>query len=88
MSIYIYSLIGWIGMTLIIFSYLLLTTKKLKSSSIIYHFLNLIGAAGIIIGTLFTKLWPATILSVILAIVAAYAVYKIIKTKPEYKELK
>lgn len=40
-------IIGWIGAGLIVLDYFLLSTKKVSSSSKIYHTLNLLGAIGI-----------------------------------------
>lgn len=84
----LYSIIGWVGMILIILAYFLLSTKKLKSKSIIYHLLNLLGGAGIIVSAFTTQSWPAMILNIIWMIIAVFSIYKIINVKPIYKELK
>ncbi len=88
MIIDIYSLFGWAGMILISVAYFLLSTKKLKSHSIVYHLLNLFGGIGIIVSTAATKSWPSVALNVIWGIIAIFAIYKITTAKPQYKELK
>jgi hypothetical protein len=84
----IYSIIGWAGMILIILAYFLLSNKRLKFNSVTYHLLNLFGAIGIVISTLVTKSWPAMTLDIIWAVIAIFSIYKIMNTKPAYKELK
>lgn len=79
---------GWIGMTLIILAYFLLSQKKLKSNSVTYNLLNLFGAAGILANTFVLKSWPSVVLNVIWITIAIYSILNKIKTKPVYKELK
>lgn len=40
-------ILGWVGVLLIALAYLLISVNKLKSSSKIYHLMNLLGAIGI-----------------------------------------
>ena len=75
-------------MILIILAYFLLSAKKLKSKSIIYHLLNFLGGTGIVISTFATRSWPAMTLNIIWVIIAVFSIYKIISVKPVYKELK
>lgn len=84
----IYSIIGWFGMILILLAYFLLSIKKLKPNSIIYNLLNFFGAAGIVVITFVTKAWPSVALNIAWMGIAIYAILKIMKTKPAYKELK
>jgi hypothetical protein len=83
-----YSILGWIGMILIILAYVLLSSRKLKTNYALYHLLNLFGAAGIFISTVVTESWPAATLSLIFAAVSIVYIFKIIKIKPVYKELR
>jgi len=84
----IYALLGWIGVILILLAYALFTKKKLKINYVLYHLLNFVGAAGLIISTLMTESWPAFILALIVAGVSIWYIVKILSTKPAYKELK
>jgi hypothetical protein len=84
----IYSLLGGVGMILIIINYLLLSNKKLKTSYVLYHLLNLFGAAGIAISTFVTQSWPAMVLSLIFSGISLFYIIKILGTKTEYKEFR
>jgi len=88
MNFDIYTIIGWVGATLIILAYFLLSTKKLKSDSIIYSLLNLFGGVGILISAFYAGLWPVVVLNIFWIGIAIFSIYKKIKTKPTYKELK
>ncbi len=88
MTIDPYSIIGWLGMIFIILAYFLLSTKRLKSNSVIYNLLNFFGALGILVNTFVTRSWPSVALNGIMMGIAIYAIAKKIKTKPVYKELK
>lgn len=84
----IYSIIGWVGGIFLILAYFLLSIRKLKSNSIIYHSLNFFGAIGLAISTFMTKSWPSMVLNIVWALIAIFPIYKKINTKPVYKELK
>jgi hypothetical protein len=84
----IYSLLGWVGILFIILAYILLSTKKLKIDYVLYHLLNFLGAAGLIISTFLTQSWPALTLSLIFAVISIVYIIKILSIKPAYKELR
>lgn len=84
----IYSILGWIGMVLIILAYILFSIKKLKMDYALYHLLNLFGAAGLIISTFITQSWPALTLGLIFAVISIVYIIKIITTKNPYRELR
>ncbi|VVB83843.1 Uncharacterised protein [uncultured archaeon] len=88
MMIDTFSAVGWLGMILLILAYFFLSSKRLKSNSLIYHLLNLFGAVGIAVSTFATKSWPSVTLNVIWIVIAGFSIYKILNTKPVYKELK
>ncbi len=83
-----FSLIGWIGVIFIILAYILYTTKKLKMNYVLYHLINLFGFIGLAISTFVTKSWPALTLSLIFVGVSIAHIIKILKTKPDYKDLR
>jgi Kef-type K+ transport system membrane component KefB len=84
----IYSVLGWIGLIFIILSYILFSTKKLKKDYVLYHLLNFIGAAGLIISTFMTESWPALTLGFIFAAISIVYIVKILSTKHPYKEFR
>lgn len=88
MTFNIYSLLGWIGIALIIISYILFSTRKLKMDYALYHLLNLLGAAGLVISTFVTESWPALTLGLIFAGISVAYIIKIFSTKTPYKELR
>jgi hypothetical protein len=88
MIINIYSILGWIGMIFIVLSYILFSTKKLKKDYVLYHLLNFLGAAGLIISTFITESWSALTLSLIFAAISIVYIVKILSTKHPYKELR
>ncbi len=84
----LFSVLGWLGMSLVILAYCLLIIKKLKSTSVIYNLLNLFGGVGLIASAFTTKSWPAMALNIVWVGLAVFSIYKIITVKPAYKELK
>jgi len=84
----IYSILGWIGMVLLILAYFLLSTKRVKSNYVLYHLLNLFGATGIVISALVTQSWPAMTLNIVWFVIAIFSIYEILSTKHPYKELR
>ncbi len=84
----IYLIFGWIGTFLMILDYFLLSIKKLKFNSITYNLLNFFGGVGVLISAFYAKLWPVVALNLFWSGVAVFAIYKIMNTKPHYKELK
>ena len=73
------TIIGWVGMALILTSYILISTKKITSNSAFYQTLNLIGAVGIVINSLDNGAWPAAVLFVIWAVMALVYLINITK---------
>ena len=84
----LFSLIGWIGVLLIVIAYILFFTKKLKINYVLYHLLNFFGSLGLIISTFLTECWPALTLFFIFAGISIAYIVKILKTKPDYKDLR
>jgi hypothetical protein len=87
-DISIYSVLGWVGVIILVLAYILFSTKRLKINYVLYHLLNLFGAAGLIISTFVTQSWPALALSVIILAISIFYIVKILGTKPNYKDLR
>ena len=66
------SLIGWVGMALVLIGYIGIVFKKWDSNDDSYHWVNLLGAAGLIYISYETKSWPVVGLNVVWALVALY----------------
>lgn len=84
----IYSIIGWIGVIFIVIAYIFFSTKKLKIDYVLYHLLNFLGAAGLIVSTFMTQSWPALTLALIFAAISVVYSVKILRTKPKYRDLR
>lgn len=59
------SLLGWVGMAVILIAYLLVTTKQISPNSRVYQALNLIGAIGVLINSIFNDAWPSAVLFIV-----------------------
>lgn len=87
MEISFYDLAGWIGMVLLILAYSMISFKKIKSKSKPFHFINLLGAIGILINAIYNKLFPVIILNIFWIVISVISLVNIFKIKPVYKEL-
>lgn len=72
---------GWLGMILLLTAYFLISTQRVTNRSKLYHFLNMLGAAGIIWNTFVQKAWPAMSLNVVWVMIALSAILLGKKTK-------
>ena len=73
------SILGWAGMAVILIAYLLVTTKQIPPNSRLYQALNLIGAIGVIINSIFNDAWPSAVLFIVWGCLAL--IYLIISLK-------
>ena len=69
-------LIGWLGASLILVAYYLISSKKTSSDSKAYQMLNLIGAIALIINTYAKGAIPPAVLNLIWAIIALKSLLK------------
>ncbi len=75
---------GWIGMALILISYLLITTKQLSPTSILYQIINIVGATGVVLDSIMSGAWPSAVFFIIWGCMAIiYFVIGIINAKKE-----
>lgn len=72
----IYDIVGWIGMILVLFAYILLSTGKIKNGYL-YQFLNLIAGVLMAIGLFPKNAWFSFSLQVIWAVVALVSIVKL-----------
>ena len=76
----IFDIFGWIGMTLVLLAYFLLSLGKVSNGKL-YQTLNLIAAIFMAIGLYPTKAWFSFTLQVIWGLVAMIAIIKMTKKK-------
>jgi hypothetical protein len=56
---------GWLGATLILLAYALVSTGRIDARGAAFQWMNLVGAAGFVVNSGFHGAWPSTILNVI-----------------------
>lgn len=77
---YCIEIIGWVGAVLIVGSYFLNINGKLKSTSSIYIFSNLLGGVFFTVNTLVHHAYPSMIVNIIWVMIAIAALFR--KDKP------
>ncbi len=66
--------IGWVGATLILGAYALLSAGKVRAESLTYQLMNILGAAGFIVNSGLNGALPSAALNVIWMGIGLYAV--------------
>jgi len=66
-------LLGWIGAVAYLAAYFLLSINKLRSDRLLYHLLNILGAAGLTINAIYLKDNPNVVINVAWALIAFFA---------------
>lgn len=69
--------IGWSGAILVLIAYFLISTNKLNASMPVFHWLNISGALGLIVHTLYNAAYPSAFVNVIWVGVAIYSLSNI-----------
>jgi hypothetical protein len=65
--------IGWTGAALILGAYALLAAGKLRSDSLAYHLMNIVGAAGFVINSGWNHALPSAVMNVVWIGIGMYA---------------
>jgi hypothetical protein len=68
--------IGWIGATLIVGAYALLSAGKLAGDSRTYHLMNIVGAIGFVVNSGWNGAYPSAALNVVWLGIGGYALLK------------
>ena len=77
MATFTLELLGWIGAALIILPYFLLTEQKLKSNSVEYQAMNLIGSVLVGFNAYFNRAYPSLVINAIWVIIALFGIEKL-----------
>jgi len=72
----LYDLLGSVGVAVIIITYVLLQTEKIKSESLLYSALNAVGAALILISLIYSFNFPAFIVEFFWMLISLYGIGK------------
>jgi hypothetical protein len=73
--------IGWTGAALILGAYLLLSAGKLRSDTVAYHMMNILGAAGFVINSGWNHALPSAVMNVVWIGIGVYALSKRSKSR-------
>ena len=65
----VFEVVGWVGAVLVLFAYWLVTKF---GTSMLYHVLNLVGAAGLLVNALHHHAFPSTAVNVVWGVIAVW----------------
>jgi len=77
------NVIGWIGAGGVLAAYALVSAGRIPAASYPYQALNVVGAAGLAVNTFYYMSYPSTALNVIWALIAVYAIGKLVWARQE-----
>ena len=72
---------GWIGASLILLGYLLLSAGKLTGQSLTYQGMNVVGAAGFVVNGWWHGAIPSAALNILWLLIGAIATWRILKNR-------
>ncbi|MBC7451680.1 MAG: hypothetical protein H7259_09350 [Cytophagales bacterium] len=74
---------GWLGAALVLAAFFLISTDKVTSASSLFQWLNITGALGLIVHTIYNDAYPSACVNIIWVGVAVYSLMKHHKTKKD-----
>ena len=66
--------IGWIGATLLLMAYAMISSKKLEPDSTAYQLLNVIGSVLLVAHTIFYRAYPSSFVNLVWAGIAVFSI--------------
>ena len=75
------SSLGWIGSLLVIGAYGLNSYQKIKSDSLIFQLMNLVGGILLIINSMYKEAYPFTFINTMWVLIAILAIFRIVSKK-------
>ena len=72
---------GWVGASLILLGYLLISTGKLTGQSVAYQSINVVGAAGFIINGWWHGAVPSAALNVVWMLIGGVTLWRIVRRR-------
>ena len=72
---------GWLGASLILFAYLLLSAGRLTGQSLVYQGMNVVGAAGFVVNGWWHGAIPSAALNVLWLLIGAVASWRILRKR-------
>jgi hypothetical protein len=74
--------IGWAAAAMMLSAYVLLTAGKLSSRSLLYHWLNVLSGAGIIVNSGWNGAYPSVFINVIWMAIGVYGLLHGTRAQP------
>ena len=72
MQKYSIEIVGWLAAALMLSAYLLLTSGKVTSRSNLYHWMNVLSGAGLVINSGWNGAYPSAAINVVWIAIALY----------------
>lgn len=72
---------GWAAAVLVVAAYGLLSAGRLSGDSASYQWMNLLGAIGLVINTAWNGAWPSTVVNLIWAGIALFALGQLLRRR-------
>jgi hypothetical protein len=69
-------IVGWVAAVIILAAYGLLSSGKLDGKSAVYHWMNVIGAAGFVLNSGYNGAFPSAVLNVIWIGIGAFGLIR------------
>ena len=69
-------IVGWAGAVLILGAYALLSAGKLRSDSLIYHAMNILGAAGFVVNSGWNGALPSAAMNLVWMFIGVYGLHQ------------
>lgn len=73
------NILGWYGAVAILVAYALVSFSFISANSMLFQIINLTGAVGIIVISLYKKVYQSVVLNVVWTIIALVAIINILK---------
>ena len=67
---------GWAGVVILLVAYGLVSTKRIEGNSVVYQFLNAIGAVMLIVNSFYYRAYPSVVVNIVWIGIAVYALGK------------
>jgi hypothetical protein len=80
-------IVGWIGASLILLAYLLLSAGRLTGQSLLYQGMNVVGAAGFVVNGWWHGALPSAALNVLWLMIGAFASVRILRRQRSVQPL-
>ena len=77
--------VGWLGASLILLAYLLLSMGKVTGQSPLYQWMNVAGAAGFIVNGWWHGALPSAVLNVIWMLIGGVALWRIMAKRRSFR---